>query len=76
MCGFIPEDECLVLVELSYFFCVLCAKEVSPTVIDDMEKQAPELLCKLEKIFPPGVEESDEQKMYTMVNTERVHGRE
>ena len=52
--GYIPEDDWEVLAELSYFFCVLCAKEVSPTVIDDMEKQAPELLCKLEKIFPPG----------------------
>jgi hypothetical protein len=52
--GYIPEDDWEVLAELSYFFRVLCAKEVSPTVIDEMEKQAPELLCKLEKIFPPG----------------------
>ena len=28
LCGFIPEDEWLVLAELSYFFCVLCAKEL------------------------------------------------
>lgn len=41
------------LAELSYFFRVLCAKEVSPTVIEDMEKVAPELICKLEKMFPP-----------------------
>jgi hypothetical protein len=52
--GFIPKDEWLVLAELSYFFYVLCAKELSPAVIYDMEKLAPELLCKLEKIFPPG----------------------
>jgi hypothetical protein len=43
-----------VLAELSYFFRVLCAKEVSPTVIEEMEEMAPELLCKLERIFPPG----------------------
>jgi len=42
------------LVELSYFFRQLCAKELSRDVIDDLEKVAPVLLCKLEKIFPPG----------------------
>ena len=31
-----------------------CAKELSWAVITDMEKMAPVLLCKLEKIFPPG----------------------
>ena len=43
-----------VLAELSYFFRQLCAKELSQDVIDDLEKVAPVLLCKLEKIFPPG----------------------
>ena len=52
--GFIPEDEWLVLAELSYFFRVLCAKELSPGVLEEMEELAPELICKLEKIFPPG----------------------
>lgn len=52
--GFIPEDEWLVLAELSYFFRVLCAKELSPGLLDEMEELAPELICKLEKIFPPG----------------------
>ena len=52
--GFILEDEWLVLAELSYFFRVLCAKELSPGVLEEMEELAPELICKLEKIFPPG----------------------
>src|SRR3954462_13147817 len=52
--GFIPEDEWLVLAELSYFFCVLCAKELSPGVLEEMEELASELMCKLEKIFLPG----------------------
>jgi hypothetical protein len=43
-----------VLAELSYFFCQLCAKELSQTMIEDMEKVARVLLFKLEKIFPPG----------------------
>jgi hypothetical protein len=54
LCGFIPEDERLVLAELSYFFRVLCAKEVSPAGLEEMEELAPELICKLEKIFSPG----------------------
>jgi hypothetical protein len=32
----------------------LCAKELSQEVIYDLEKVAPVLLCKLERIFPPG----------------------
>ena len=52
--GFIPEDEWLVLAELSYFFRVLCAKELSPGVLEEMEELAPELICKLEKIFSSG----------------------
>ena len=52
--GFIPEDEWLVLAELSYLFCVLCAKELSPSLLEEMEELAPELICKLEKIFPLG----------------------
>ena len=51
--GFIPEDEWLVLAELSYFFCVLCVKELSPGLLEEMEQLAPELICQLEKIFPP-----------------------
>jgi hypothetical protein len=43
-----------VLAELSYFFRQLCAKELSWTVVENLEQAAPELLCKLEKIFPPG----------------------
>ena len=49
----VPEHVWQVLVELSYLFHQLCAKELSRTVIDDLEKAAPVLLCKLEKIFPP-----------------------
>jgi hypothetical protein len=52
--GYVPEHVWLVLVELSYFFCQLCAKEISQSVIADLEKVAPVLLYKLEKIFPPG----------------------
>ena len=52
--GYVPEHVWQVLAELSYFFCQLCAKELSLDVIAKLETNAPVLLCKLEKIFPPG----------------------
>ena len=42
------------LAKLSYFFQQLCAKELSRTVVANLEKVAPELVYELEKIFPPG----------------------
>jgi hypothetical protein len=51
--GYVPEHVWLVLAELSYFFRQLCAKELSRTVVENLEQVALELLCKLEKIFPP-----------------------
>jgi hypothetical protein len=52
--GYVPELVWLTLRGLNYFFFQLCAKELSKTVIADLERMAPALLCKLEKIFPPG----------------------
>jgi hypothetical protein len=43
-----------VLAELSYFFHQLCAKELDREVVKKLDKQAPELLCKLEMLLPPG----------------------
>jgi hypothetical protein len=51
--GYVPEHAWLALSELSYSFHQLCAKELSRTVIADLERLAPVLLCKLEKIFLP-----------------------
>jgi hypothetical protein len=42
------------MAELSFFFCQLCAKEISVKVVEELEKAAPPLLYKLEKIFPLG----------------------
>jgi hypothetical protein len=52
--GYVPVHVWLALSELSYFFRQLCAKELSRTVIAYLERLAPVLLCKLEKIFPLG----------------------
>ena len=51
--GYVPEHVLLVLAKLSYFFRQLCAKELSSTVNTELETMAPELVCELEKIFPP-----------------------
>ena len=52
--GYVPEHVWIVLAELSNFFRQLCAKELSRTVVADMERMTHVLLCRLEKIFPPG----------------------
>src|SRR5688572_21036009 len=52
--GCAPKHVWLALSELSYFFRQLCAKELSWTVIADLERLTLVLLCKLEKIFPLG----------------------
>ena len=52
--GYLPEKVWRVLAEVSHFFRTLCAKQICPKVIDKLEVQVPELLCKLETIFPPG----------------------
>jgi hypothetical protein len=52
--GYVLEYVWLALTELSYFFRQLCAKELSRIVVADLERLAPVLLCKLDKIFPPG----------------------
>jgi hypothetical protein len=51
--GYVHEHVSVALAKLSYFFCQLFAKELSRTMIVDMERMALVLLCKLEKIFPP-----------------------
>jgi hypothetical protein len=52
--GYLPEPVWRVLVELSYFFRQLYARELSREVIRDLERLAPLLIYKLEMIFPPG----------------------
>ena len=52
--GFLPENIWLCLAELSFFYRKLCAKEISEDYITSLEQNVAVLLCKLEKIFPPG----------------------
>jgi hypothetical protein len=43
-----------VLAELSYFYRQLCTKEIKKDMMEKLEKEILVLICKLEKIFPPG----------------------
>jgi hypothetical protein len=52
--GFVKNDVWKALAELSYFYRYLCAKEIKKEMMEKIEKQIPILVCKLEKIFPPG----------------------
>jgi hypothetical protein len=52
--GYMHQDVWKTLAELSYFFRQLCAKEIKKEVMEKLEKEILMLICKLEKIFPPG----------------------
>ena len=52
--GYLPEHVWRVLAELSHFFRTVCAKQICESVIEKLHDQVPELICKLEMIFPPG----------------------
>jgi hypothetical protein len=52
--GFLPDDIWTCLAELSYFYRQLCAKQISKESILALQENIAVLICKLEKIFPPG----------------------
>jgi hypothetical protein len=55
----------MVLVELSYFYKQLCAKEIAVEMMQKLEKEIPMLLCKMEKKFPLGFFQSNATFPYT-----------
>jgi hypothetical protein len=52
--GYVSDAVWKILAEVSYFYRQLCAKEIRRDVMEQLEKEAPMLFCKLEKIFSPG----------------------
>jgi hypothetical protein len=52
--GYLDDDIWEVLAELRYFYRQLCAKEIRKDTMEKLEKEISVLICKLEKIFPPG----------------------
>nr|AAK13155.1 putative transposase [Oryza sativa Japonica Group]AAP54277.1 transposon protein, putative, CACTA, En/Spm sub-class [Oryza sativa Japonica Group] len=52
--GYLPTHVWEVLAEVSFFYRKLCAKQFDPIEMANMQSQVIVLVCKLEKIFPPG----------------------
>jgi hypothetical protein len=52
--GYMRDAMWQAIAELSYFYKQICNKEISKNMMEKLEKEIPMLLCKLEKIFPPG----------------------
>jgi hypothetical protein len=52
--GYLNDDVWKTLAELSHFYRQLCAKEIKKEMIKKLEKEILVLICKLEKISPPG----------------------
>jgi hypothetical protein len=52
--GYFYTDLWKMFAELSYFYRQLCAKQVSKAMTQKFEKEISILVCKMEKVFPPG----------------------
>jgi hypothetical protein len=52
--GYFDTNLWKMFAELNYFYRQLCAKQVSKTMMLKFEKEIPILVCKMEKVFPPG----------------------
>jgi hypothetical protein len=63
--GYIFDVVWKMLAEVSYFYRQLCAKEIMLDVMDQLQKEAPVLLCKLGKNIPIGFLQSYAASLYT-----------
>jgi hypothetical protein len=52
--GYLDDYVWTTLAELSHFYRQLYAKEIKKEMIKKLEEEIPVLICKFEKIFPPG----------------------
>jgi hypothetical protein len=52
--GYLNDDVWKTLAKLSHFYRQLYAKETKKEMMEKLEKEIMMLICKLEKIFPPG----------------------
>ena len=50
--GQVPKDIYEAIAQLGRFFKILCSKTINTKVLDKIELEIPEILCKLEYIFP------------------------
>jgi hypothetical protein len=52
--GYLKPPLWKMIVELSYIYRHICAKQISKKLMIQFEKQIAVLVCKMEKVFPPG----------------------
>lgn len=72
--GFVNKDVWEALAELSYFYRMLCAKEIDPIQMLQLEQNIPIIICKWEKLFSPGFFNSMEHLMIHLPYQARVGG--
>jgi hypothetical protein len=53
-CGYFKANLWNMFAKLSYFYRQICAKQVSKTIMQKLEKQIAVLVCKMETVFSPG----------------------
>jgi hypothetical protein len=53
-CGYFDADLWMIFAELRYFYGQICPKQVSKSMMQKLEKEIAVLVCKMEKLFPPG----------------------
>jgi hypothetical protein len=51
---YLDDDVWTTLAKLSHFYRQLYAKEIKKEMMEKLEEEISVLICKLEKIFPPG----------------------
>jgi hypothetical protein len=52
--GYFYADLWKIFAECNYFYRQICAKQVSKVMMQKLKKEISILVCKMEKIFPPG----------------------
>ncbi|XP_078169522.1 uncharacterized protein LOC144563939 [Carex rostrata] len=71
---FVPDYVWDVLCEISSFFREICAKELDPSRIDQLEKDIRVTMCKMENIFPPAFFDSMEHLVVHVCHEARLGG--
>jgi hypothetical protein len=52
--GYFDADLWEIFIELNYFYMQICAKQVSKSMMQKLEKEIMVLICKMKKVFPAG----------------------
>jgi hypothetical protein len=70
----IPTNSWNVITEISQFFRDICSSTIKVDDVKRLEKNIPEIICKLEKIFPPSLFNSMEHLLIHLPYEVKVGG--